>query len=203
MAIKYDEAAIIEQLERLPENLRVLFAFLVAVRLFPSYLAFHSQTGRGNADELRSILERLWADLNGDSMPREEVKQAVDRATDLVPKNDDGDEETQPLAEDAAAALTYALRTRLNGSAQEADWAARTAYEATDHIATKYLELSSIKRDDEQEILASAVVQDELSRQWRDLAELTDRSSDALTNVQLGELRTRSEREALVFSEDL
>jgi hypothetical protein len=115
----------------------------------------------------------------------------------LVPSEDDGwDEETQPYAEDAAAALAYAVRARLSGSAQDASWAARRVYEAIDHYVTATSGLSVNSPEAEVKILSDARIQAELARQTRDLEELAELSKRAAGNEDLREKRGRSEREA-------
>jgi hypothetical protein len=54
----------------------------------------------------------------------------------LVPHDDDDSwSELSPLAQNAAAAVTYALRAWLSADAQDGVWAARQVYELADFIA--------------------------------------------------------------------
>jgi hypothetical protein len=124
----YDEAANIERLKILPLRLRVSFALLTALRILPAYARFHARTGRGDPAALQVLAERLWRDVNGEPMAEYELQQALDLAMTLVPSEEDGwDQQTQPYAEDAAAAIAYALRARLRDDPREAAWAARRA----------------------------------------------------------------------------
>lgn len=137
---------------------------------------------------LQTKLGRWWLVQRSASPP---VRAALDEAERLVPSEDDGwDEPTQPYAEDAAAALVYAIRARLTGHAQEGAWAGRRAYEAVDHYVRNVMQV-----EDETTILSHPVVQAELSRQRRDLLELA-RLEDEGVRV----LRRSAEAEAsLVF----
>jgi uncharacterized protein YjaG (DUF416 family) len=124
--LQYDEAAILQHLNQLPARFRVLFALLVVMRILPTYRRFHEKTGRGDPVVLEGVAERLWSDIAGAEVSNEELQAMANMIIGLVPTEDDGwDEETQPYAEDAAAALAYAVRARLSGSAQDASWAAR------------------------------------------------------------------------------
>lgn len=198
---QYDEAAIIERVGTFPLRLRVVFGLLAALRILPTYERFHAKTGRGDPFSLCALVERLWQDLSGEMMTDGELRRAVDRAMELVPSEQDGwDEESQPYAEDAAAAITYVLRARLTGDPQEAAWAARRVYEAADHFA---LATSGLNRGEpcEQTILAHPVIQAELTRQARDLGELADLAISGGGESRLSQMRVRSEYEASKFFE--
>ena len=112
----------------------------------------------------------------------------------LIPREGEGKwVSEQAAAEDAAAALTYALRCRGTGAAEEAAWAARRGYEAIDHYVIN-LEAKPVKGDpSEEQVLAHPLIQQELARQKRDIDELTQ------GKVSIEKLRERSCEEALSF----
>jgi uncharacterized protein YjaG (DUF416 family) len=199
--LQYDEVEIVQKLWQLPVRLRALFALLCALRVLPSYARFHSKTGRGDPLALEALSERLWQDLTGNTMAASELQLAVDSALRLVPAEDDGwDEETQPYAEDAAAALAYALRARVTGDPQEAAWSARRVYEAADHFALGNAGEAPSSPTDERRALSHAVVQGELARQQRDLRELAEvAAAQTGADARLDELRKRSQQEAAKF----
>lgn len=197
-AVRYDEASIIRGLEQLPTDLRCAFAFFCAARLAPAYQAFHLRTGRGDSAALWSLADRLWADLRGDRMSAEEVKTAIDEGMALVPSEDDeGWDETQPYAEDAAAALVYVFRARLSGDVQEAAWSARCTYETFDHLVQAVAGLDPTTPEAEAAILSHPLLQRELSRQLRDLQELAalrrSDAADATARLEAMLARARSE----------
>src|SRR5512138_1845994 len=159
---EYDESRNLDLLKRLPLKLRVVFALLCTARIFPAYRRFHNRTQRGDPAMLGLLMERLWRDIHGDTMTRDEVEAALDRATKLVPSEVDGwDEDSQPYAEDAAAALAYALRARLTGDPQEAAWACRRVYEAADHFAIATTGLPVGGSESERAVLLHPIVQAE------------------------------------------
>lgn len=193
----YDEARNVERLDRLPSRLRVVFALLCALRLLPVYQRFHSRTGRGDPAALAAMVEKLWADCIGRTMVDDEAKEYSERCLELIPSDDEGwDEETQPYAEDAVAAVTYAYRSRLTGNPQEAAWAARRVYESLDRYVQTITETAPGAPEDELAILSHPVMQAELARQQRDLADLAGLAKLEDAIKPLSELRERSEREA-------
>ncbi len=129
----YDEGSMKAALELLPVERQVLFACACAERLLPLYGFFSDATGLGDPPVLRQALDRAWAvtaSTASDEVDRE--RQAVEG---LVPHDDDDDWSVwSPFAQNAAAAVAYALRTLLSGDSQNAVWAARQLYEAADYL---------------------------------------------------------------------
>jgi uncharacterized protein YjaG (DUF416 family) len=190
----YDEPATVARLEALPERLRVTFALLAASRIAPSYDRFHSRTGRGDARAFRALLERLWRDVEGDEMGTAELEASVARAKQLMPSEDEGwDDMERPYAEDAAAALAYALRARMTADPQEASAVSRRAYDAIDDFVQR---MNSATNLDEAAILSHPLVQAELARQHRDLNDLATTTAG---RPELARLRERSEEESRSF----
>lgn len=164
----YDEASQVRELTKLSSRLRAVFALACALRMVPAYGRFQSKTGIGDSAALKSLADALTEDLASEPNRREVVDEMLRRCMNLIPSEDASwDEETQPYAEDAAAALAYAFRTRLNQSAQEAAFAGRRAYEAVEHYAAA---LSADRPTGSPS--SRAVVQLELVRQRRDLQDL-------------------------------
>jgi len=194
---QYNEADRVRLLEALSIPNRVVFALLCASRLLPQYSRFHEKTGRGDSRAINALAERLWQHVTVHPMSHEELQHAVDQCMDLIPVEDQGwDDQTQPYAEDAAAALAYALRTALSGESQEAAWASRCAYETMDYYAG-----IGQAGYDEQARIQHPVVQAELGRQMRDLAELRA-LEEASCPQAIEEFRRRAEQEAItVFLE--
>ena len=67
--IRYDNALLRKQLDRLPPDHRTVLAAFCAERLFPAYQRFVQEGGRGEPETLRSALPRLWDDLTGNPCP--------------------------------------------------------------------------------------------------------------------------------------
>jgi hypothetical protein len=113
---------------------------------------------------------------------------------ELFPKEDDGPwipEKSE--ADDAAAALAYALRCRLTGLSQEAAWAARRSYETLEEYIILDLGIDINNHSELEGMVMNSLVQAELGRQQRDLDELL---RDAVT---IEKLRERSVAEATSF----
>jgi uncharacterized protein YjaG (DUF416 family) len=196
--IKYDEQKTVRALSLLPAKLRSAFAAACAERLLPAYLAFSKQTGRGHPEWISSIADRLWQDLEGDEMSPEQVQEAARYCEQLVPgENQEPWSSVQAYADDAAAAMAYALRCRQNGDEQEAAWASRRAYEALDHfvISLNDDENGTVNED---RVLSHPLVQTELMRQERDLEELAASPQDAMRSL-IARIKLRARAESKDF----
>ena len=99
----------------------------------------------------------------------------------LIPQEEEGPWiPEQADAEDAGAAVAYALRCRQNGRGQEAAWSARRAYEALDRYVINREDIDVNVPGAETQVLAHPLVQAELTRQLRDLQDLATGPDTAL-----------------------
>ncbi len=185
-----------DALEDLPSLLRVAFAALSAERLIRAYEVHVNKSNKGNLG-LSAVLERLWRDLSGSPMSSDELQTSIEVCMQSMPNDDDAVGE-HAYAEDAAASLCYALRTRQNGSAQEAAWAARRAYEALDQFVIAQQGLKNTSSIDEEQLNSHPAIQSELRRQHQDLADLKSLSRSGEHEGLLA-LRRRAQADAERF----
>jgi hypothetical protein len=117
----------------------------------------------------------------------------------LIPSEDEGVWiQEQAAAEDAGAAVAYALRCRQNGRSQEAAWSARRSYEALDHYVATQENIDMDIPGAEARVLAHPLVQAELAHQRRDLDDLAN--VDEPSRMRATErLRRRAEMEGSSF----
>ncbi len=182
--LHFNEQWLIKKLNELSPLLRVLFAAIAAERLSPAYLNYSRLTGRGDPAALSAALERLWRDIEGERMDGEEVQENLEQVMKLLARqNDNSWIPEQARAEDAAAAVAYALRCRENGQSTELAWAARRAYEAVDHFVIAKTGVDISRPGANEAVLSSSLVQAELVRQQRDLNELLARYRDDVVGL--------------------
>ena len=170
---RFDQAQLTSELDQLPLSLRVIFAASCAERLLPAYIASSGLTGNGDPELLTRILMRLWEDIAGERMTESELQSSVSISMDLIPQ--DYHEPwfvEQASAEDASAAVFYALSCRQNGNSQEAMWSAQRACSAVDHFVTNRENIDLKPPGAVNQALEHPLIQAELARQRRDLDEL-------------------------------
>jgi uncharacterized protein YjaG (DUF416 family) len=188
----FDEQALRGQLERLPPRLRAVFAAAAAERLLPAYVRHGTEQDRAT---LAALLDNLWTDLETASMSDEQIQHAIDTCLRLIPDEDSEEwSEGSAAAEDAAAALCYAFRTRQSGDPQEAAWAARRLYEALDNFVINREQIDDNSPGMEARVLGDPLVQSELERQRRDLEELL--AGTKAEKAVIHRVRQRARREA-------
>jgi len=199
--IRYDEPLLVKHLNRIAPPLRVAFAASCAERLFPAYVRFSEQTGRGNPRILRSALDRLWTALVDQAISASDLATEIDSCMAQIPREDEGDwSPTRAYAEDAAAAIAYGLRVLNKGDSQEAAWAARRVYEALDHFVINTSGVDGDGPDVEEQVLQHPLVQAELKRQRRDLEALVVAHSQSRdTRATIDSLRKMAMSEASTF----
>ncbi|WP_438023102.1 DUF416 family protein [Sorangium sp. So ce233] len=197
--LRFDEAHLIKDIDRLAPRLRVAFAASCAERLRPAYLAFSARSGGGNPGKFEAILDHLWRDLDRPTMADDEIGARIASCMGLIPQEDDGPWlSEQASAEDAGAALAYALQCLQSGESQEAAWAARRAYEALDHYVIAHENVDMKAPGAETKVLSHPLVQAELGRQRRDIRELLTAKEQDIT-ATINRLRHRARTEATVF----
>lgn len=192
---RFEEDRLVAALSELPPALRVAFAAACAERLLPRYVDFANRFADGAAEALQASLGRLWDDLAGAPMPANELAEMTQRCMQLTEeKPDEAWSVLAAQAEDATAAVAYAIRCRLNGDPQEAAWAARRAYEAWDQYVIERDDVDISLDGAEARVLADVLVQAELSRQQADLTELRAAATSAAADV-VSRLRARARRD--------
>lgn len=190
--LHFNEVRLKEQLDDLATPARAALAAACAERLRPAYLAFVQKTGRGDPTAFESILHGLWSDLHGESMSDAELASRIELCMTLIPQEDSGPWVVEQIyAEDAGAALAYALRCRLTAQSQEAAWAARRAYEAVHHWVVHRESVDLNVPGAEARVLAHHLVQAELARQRTDLEDLRACPPDPLQPV-IAQVRARA-----------
>lgn len=198
MAFVYDEAKTVETLAGLDASFQAAFALACAGRVLPNYRVFAERSDFGDAAKLEALYERAWQDLLGTPMTTEELLSGAAEAESLVPPKATGDKEYAPYAKSAAAAIALALHARVDGDGRGAEAAARRVYRAADEAVGRLIGRGS---PGEAEVLGHIIVQRELERQARDVAELGQMAGLSDATVQLSAMKQRSAAEAGSFFE--
>jgi hypothetical protein len=162
--LRYDEPALVRRLADLPEQARALFADAIAQRALALYELFAARSGQGDPAQLRAALDASWDEVAAPpDLDALAGWQAI--AEELVPHDDDDDwVDESAYAQNGAAAVAYALRTRLGGDPQEAAWAARQLYEAADYAAQRQLpDLDINDARSADALLSTPIVQEALA----------------------------------------
>jgi hypothetical protein len=172
--LRYDESELVKALSGTPRNARVMFAAACAERLQPLYAWFHETSGQGDPDGLRAALDAAWQAVL-EPAGSEDLGQWQEAAELLVPdEEDEGWVDQSAYAQNAAAAVAYALRSWSADEPQDAGWAARQVYEAADYAAQRQLEDLDLNAPGaEDALLGRPVVQEALEGLGQDLRDVS------------------------------
>lgn len=187
----FDTETVTARLTSLPERARVWFATAAACRLLPAYQLFCRESGHGMPDELGRALELTW----NPNPPVDQLAEAARAAERSVPDEDsDNWDELSAYAQNAAAAVAYALQTAESGDPRLAMWAGWQLYEAADYAARQAEpEADPNAPETEARLHASEVVQSALREIETDLRLLEAAGDQSRTGEQL---RHRAEAHA-------
>lgn len=197
---KFDESKLIADLKRLPIPLRVAFAAACAERQMLGYRLFRAQANQVAPDALEEALEEVWAEPSTTNNT-DELEQQVEAMMALIPQENNVEEpwtQTATNAQNAGMAVTYALRTKLTGEAQDAAWAARVAYEALDSFVINKEGIDTNKPNEELRVVSHPLVQAEFERQERDLRDLLAASGGEYAEV-VTKIRDQARLESSLF----
>lgn len=191
--MRFDEGALIKALGLLPPRLRAAFAASCAERHLLLYENFRRLSGRGGLEPVAAAMRHLWQDLEEDGGDIASLSEHLARVVESIPGEDMNSDwrQKQACAEDAAAAVAYALRCRISGEAQDAAWAARRCYELADRVAISALAGPNVEYPDEELIVSQSRVQHELrlQKQAIDLLRSSDSNDQALLQQALHRVR--------------
>ena len=187
---KFDEIELVKKVTLLSYYEQIAFATAACSR---QSIAFASSND--NSEELKMILSRLCVLVTEKGIiETPEWQKILEKVMQLLPGEQVHSTIRYVLLEDAVSSLAYAIRCVLRTSPQEAVWAARHAYEATDQAAIKALNLAVGDSNFEEKINNHEFVQRELSRQDRDIGLLVDGAVEAvIKRSQIEELLTEQE----------
>ena len=180
MSLRFEQSRLRARLAHLDSQARAEFALDCAERLLPYYRRFHTVTGRGEPQVLASALRTVRAQLTGEHEPEDDLKALAERCANLVPRDDEPAWTILTgLAENAAAAVVYAIRAVASTSVDDALWTALQGYEAADLIATTALDADFNEPGIEERIADEDVVQRELAAQDESLMRLERNQPEA------------------------
>ncbi len=199
--LEFQEHVLKQQLDRLPPRSRVAFAACCAQRMMDvchRFLACSRQNDRtGTCD---AALDHVWTHIL-DASEMTVTERLLTKIIALIPDQDaPGWTPLTAYAEDGLSALAYCLRCVRSADSQDATWAARRVYEALDCLVTNSDNSSPDGPTDEARVVSEPLIQAELERQVRDLADLSA-AGDSLSQQLLDRLRKRSAQEQAIAPE--
>jgi len=172
--LRFDRARLAEDLRNIAPAAQAAFAAAAAERLMPAYARFRTETNYDASDRLRAALQCVWRQVETPASDHVELRRQHDVAHALMAVPEKPFSYFFAAADDATAAVTYCLRFLLGDDEKGVVRAASRARDA----AFAYAQLSTVEGvqiatvADLEHWLSHPLVQNELTRQQRDLSDL-------------------------------
>lgn len=189
VTIHFDENQLRARISILPRFSAITFAAACAARL--ENTARHLNVSDGLMVLLSRNIEAVITYLEGGLMF--DTLAAQKELLAAMPDEDASPDLLGAIAEDAAAATVYAVRSIQEGDPRNAVWAAQRAYEAADREVLGTLDVGTVGDSEEVYILEHPFIQTELRRQSRDLDAVSEVTDDTLPDLIGIVARARSE----------
>lgn len=199
--LTFDETKLRDRLASFPCWKTVAFAACCSERLLPAFTRY-SEKARLDIKSSKlylSTLEQIWSLLLGCEASTQSIEEMEQRCLREIPTEDDAWVSGEPYAQDAASAVTYALRTWMYCNPKEAVWSALSIYNSVDNFVTNISDKVTSLQHGGQQILCHALIQRELTRQNYDL-ELLETSS--VQQMTINVLRSKARVDALTVFEE-
>ena len=209
---RFDDAMLLDRIERLFPDTRLVFAATCAQRLQSGYEEYAERTAKravsanakrivsANSRLAASAMDEVWSGLLSGGWNRRQIQRLAEKCVEVIPTQEEFVPASHQYLEGVASAIGYALSSCLTRASRDVARVARVAYDAAEEIAIKNEDPHSFTTAVEQRLLSDPAVQLELQRQSRDLAELA--ASD-LRHPQVKEsalrMRERARAEAWKF----
>lgn len=191
----YDGPALVARLGYLDRHAKTAFAAACAQRLLPLFERYARAEGiEAHGLRLGEILASAWEAASGANV---DGRHLGSEAESMVPPEDESGDLEADYAENASAAVAYAVRTWLSDDPREAAWAAQQVNEVAEYAFSQaglepgmvYLQTPKQAAEEAAASLASGLVQRALAAIHDDLE--TAESSPSSWHA----LRQRSETE--------
>lgn len=178
---------------------QLAFAATCSERLLPFYRCYVEEKNELNDDPYVSALISVWHCV--ETMERyENVRDLLEECEAKLPAEEDAWKVGCPYAGDGAAVILYSLRFLFSKDQQEVIWAARRAYEVADNFVCNLQEQCLGSPNGENSILRHPIIQNELTRQLRDLRELECTANDTQEFLAVCiNLKRRASEESINF----
>lgn len=154
---------------------QVAFMLSCCERMLPTYEAFQREAGWGNAQALRSALDKAWQVLGGENPSN--LNTAVQDCDDATPDTEDFDSQHVSSALNAATSTAELVEVLQAFDQSKIVQAARAEIDSIDSYIHQVEHISPEDADREGRVLCHALMQDALRRQ-REAVELLHPLSD-------------------------
>ncbi len=157
------------KIDDLTAGSRLAFLLSCAERLFPNYMAFTTHHAWGKPDALQEALDLGWKSLEGQTVTKVEIANAMSRCEAATPDMDAFGSELASAALDAAVGCALVLELLIGDDSSKVLEGASQTIDTVDMYVQELEQLVPQDPLRERKILRHPLMQDELKRQREDL----------------------------------
>lgn len=167
----FDHARTRAALARLQIHQQLAFGAACCERMLPNYETFRREVGWGDAAPLRRALDDLWLVCEGEAPPETELRDRLSQCETCAPDADAFESLHVAAAQDAVLAICAVLDFVLDHDLDRLVSTPQLATDSVDLVVQEREDMDSADPRLEQKIVAHPLMQQELVRQQRDLAD--------------------------------
>lgn len=165
----FDNKILINRLNKLADEKRLVFGALCCERLLPNYKAFQLDTGYGNYELLRDALDIMWLHIFDKKMTFDQIKKTISFCESIVPDSENFDSIMTASAQDACFAICSLFDYLLKNDVRNIVQVATFATDSVDLYIQEIENMDSADPELEDKILRHHLMQMELTQQENDL----------------------------------
>lgn len=200
MEAAFNDKRVREAIEPLQDHQQLVFGAACCERMLPNYIAFMRESDWGDELPLRKALDWAWAACEGAHFQNADLRDLLSQAEKCTPDTDCFASLLVSAAQDAVFAICALLDFLLDADLERLMSVPRLSTDSVDLIVQERESMDARDPLREQKILEHPLMQQELVRQKRDLAEA--RNISATDRTALNAFRTRAQHESnLVVAE--
>ena len=191
--LNFSEQNLVKRFEALSIREIAAFAASCSERISMAYSGYIGNLAESQAENvIRNALDYVWNYARTGNRDRSKESSLLHRCENELIDEDEAWGSGYPYAEDATAAAVMCLRLVQTENVDQAVYVARRLYECADNYAVRQIDIDFDNQRIEDEAITHSVVQEELTRQNRDLDELLKNN---LSDSLIDRLRDRSVHE--------
>lgn len=158
------------RLKKMTDKKQLTFGILCCERLLPNYSAFVTDTGWGDNELIRGVLDFVWSYLDDEKVNPKTIRTLIDQCESAIPDSEDFDSLLTSFAQDACFAICNLLDYLMISNTEKIVLTASYAIDSVDLYVQELEGILPADPDLEQKILSHELMQRELAQQDKDLS---------------------------------
>lgn len=171
MESRFNEKRLLRELSNMERHQQLAFGAGCCERMLPNYESFVEDANWGDVAVLRRALDLVWQACEGTELGKVELRQTLAQCERYAPDSEDFTSVYTSLAQDAVFSICALIDFLLDGDLSSVVSVPRFSTDSVDLFVQEQERMDPTDPSREQKILEHPLMQQELLREQRDLAE--------------------------------